>query len=167
MAQEICRRITGGEALHHICIEDHMPAVSTIMHWRAENPEFLARYTKAREYYAEHMFAEMQEIADTPQLGSRSVFTEKDGEKIYTGDMLEHRKLRIETRKWLLPRLNKSMSEKAVLDHTSSDGSMTPSSATDKAVLARLNAIYKATAARVAAAEVAEKGVDYDASDIL
>lgn len=139
------------------------------MCWRAENPEFLAMYTKAREFYAEHMFNEMLEIADTPQIGTRSVFTEKDGEKIYTGDMLEHRKLRIDTRKYLLPRLNKNMSEKAVLDHTSSDGSMTPSLASDKAILARLNAIYKATAQRVAAAEAAEKakGDDYDASDIL
>jgi hypothetical protein len=49
------------------------------------------------------MADEMREIVDTPQLGVKTKTTE-DG-KIETIDMIDHRRLQVDTRKWLLARM--------------------------------------------------------------
>lgn len=46
----------------------------------------------------------MQKIADTPLLGVKTK-TGPNGVEITEGDMIEHRKLQVDTRKWLLARL--------------------------------------------------------------
>lgn len=162
LADSICRRIIGGEALNHICDEEGMPSVTTIHHWRHDNAAFAEQYAKAREYQADTLFDEILEIADTPQLGKRTETGGKYGTKVIEGDMTEHRKLRIQARQWILPRLSKRMQDKAMLDHTSSDGSMTPM--TDEAAAARLTAIHKAALAKVAAMK---KGQVDDGSDLV
>ena len=167
LADEICRRVISGEILRAICNENHMPSVSTVMGWRHTNPNFKAQYAQAREFQAETIFDEILEIADTPEEGTRTVEDDK-GVKVYTGDMLAHRELRIKTRQYILPRINKMMSEKAVLDHTSSDGSMSPLMDEQKA--ARIAAIYMAAERKRLAAEAAldsDSPEFYDASDLV
>lgn len=162
LADSICRRIIGGESLRAICNEDGMPATSSVQQWRAENAAFNEQYTKARQWQAETLFDEILEIADNTQEGV-SIKENDDGYEVKTSDMLGHRELRIKTRQWILPRIDpKKYGDKAQVDHTSSDGTMTPMS--EEAVATRLTAIHKAAMAKVAAKN--KRAVD-DGSDLV
>lgn len=150
IGDEICRRISQGEVLSHICEEQGMPCRAVVYRWRSENPTFAEQYFKARENQAEAIFDEMLEIADD----SRNDWITKknrDGSE-YTALDVEHVQrsaLRIKTRQWMLPRLNKKMADKTQLDHTSSDGSISNMSVEAKA--ARLTAIHEAALRKIAA----------------
>jgi hypothetical protein len=50
------------------------------------------------------MFDEMHDIADTPALGVKTV-SKPGGVEKTEGDMIEHRRLQIETRNWMLGRM--------------------------------------------------------------
>lgn len=86
------------------------------------------RYAHAREKRAEMLFEEMLEIADTPKEGVTTRI-DKDGNFITEhSDMLGHRKLQIDTRKWALSKmLPKKYGEK--LDVTTDGEALPPTTA--------------------------------------
>ena len=57
-AREIVARVSGGEMLSVICADAHLPAVRTVMTWRADHPEFGNEMRLAREALAER-FSDM------------------------------------------------------------------------------------------------------------
>lgn len=106
LAQRICERLAAGESLLSICESDpDMPAESTVRLWALDDREgFSARYARAREIGYLHMGDELLTIADTPQEGI-TVTEKATGTETRTGDMIEHRKLQVDTRKWMLARM--------------------------------------------------------------
>lgn len=78
---------------------------STFYRWLQSDKELCERYARARESQAQVMADEITQIADNTQEGV--IVTEKaDGStETKRADMLEHRKLRIESRKWLAAKL--------------------------------------------------------------
>ena len=62
------------------------------------------RYARACELRADVIFEEMLEISDTPKLGETTVVSDS-GTSVKTEDMTQHRKLQVETRKWVLAKL--------------------------------------------------------------
>lgn len=105
LAARICERLAAGESLLAVCQSDDMPAESTVRRWALDDHEgFFAKYARAREIGYLHMGDEMLEIADTTQEGVVVKESEK-GIETRSGDMIEHRKLRVETRKWTLARM--------------------------------------------------------------
>ena len=76
-----------------------MPCLPTVYKWMRERPTFAANYARARLDQADTYADESVEIADTPQIGVK-VKTGPNGIETTTADMTEHRKLRIDTRKW-------------------------------------------------------------------
>lgn len=162
IANEICRRLAGGERLRVMCNEVGMPSAHTVQIWRRDNDAFHAAYAKAREFQAETIFDEMLEIADTPLIGRR----ESDGPRgktIHTEDLIEHRALQIRTRQWILPRLSKNMAEKSQIDHTSSDSSMSPM--TPQQQLIAVNKLHDTARKRVAAQKQAKLIVGFEGDD--
>ena len=101
IADEICRRIAGGEPLRQICRDRHMPSWQTVYQWMVRHEEFGERIARARQLGFDAIAEEALEIANTPMMG---VETEKEGEKVKTrrADMLGHRKLQVWTRLQLL-----------------------------------------------------------------
>ena len=98
IADEICERLSNGESLRKICRDDHMPQESTVRGWVIYDREnFYAQYTKAREIQAMRWAEEILEISDDP--AERTM----EG-KIDTGDV-NHKRLRVDTRKWLLSKV--------------------------------------------------------------
>jgi hypothetical protein len=69
-----------------------------------EDEEKKKRYARACELRADVIFDEMLEISDTPKLGEVTVVSDS-GTSIKTEDMTQHRKLQVETRKWVLAKL--------------------------------------------------------------
>src|ERR1700681_1021916 len=101
----ICKRIAEGEFLNAICKEDGMPGASTVREWVVDNVDGCAAvYARARTLGYDSMAEDILAISDTPQEGKK-VIAKPLGEEITTGDMIDHRRLRVESRKWLLAKL--------------------------------------------------------------
>jgi hypothetical protein len=104
LADKVCALIASGKSLMRICRDPAMPCLTTIYRWQRVHPEFAAAYARAREDQADTLADETLEIADTPQEGEETVV--KDGyTEIRRGDMLGHRKLQVETRKWFAAKM--------------------------------------------------------------
>lgn len=71
----------------------------------ASDDDFAGRYTRARELLLERMSDEIHAIANTPVEGETTIVKADGSIEVKRGDMLEHRRLQIESRKWLLAKL--------------------------------------------------------------
>lgn len=114
---EFLKRIASGRSLRSVCEDADMPCSTSATDWLAQYPDFAARYARACEARADAIFEEMLEIADTPIMGEEiklepGAVDEATGEaseptivEVKRGDMLGHRRLQIETRKWALAKM--------------------------------------------------------------
>lgn len=120
---ELLRRISEGESLRSICADKGMPSKSTVFAWLGDNVEFREQYARAREAQAETLAHEILEIADTPLIGSKTT-TKADGSvETVEGDMIEHRRLQVDARKWMAARLApKKYGDAATLRHADANG---------------------------------------------
>ena len=69
-----------------------------------DHQELREIYAHAREAQLQILADEIQEIADAPQIGE-TITVKGEEREVKIADMLEHRKLRIDARKWLLAKL--------------------------------------------------------------
>lgn len=101
LAEAICERLACGESLRKICLDEAMPAQSTVYKWLLdpERADFVEQYTRARELQADTLFDECQDIADD---GSNDYMGEDEK---YNGDAVQRSRLRIDTRKWMAGKL--------------------------------------------------------------
>lgn len=122
----ICDRIANGESLRQICGSEDMPACSTVFLWLNEDATFSEQYARAREAQADALFDEILIIADTPMLGEKRKIDKDGNEEITTGDMIEHRRLQVDARKWMAGKLKpKKYGDKIELGHTGEVGVVT------------------------------------------
>lgn len=105
MADLICERIADGESLRSICSGDDMPAKGTVFRWLAADAVFQDQYARAREAQADSLFDDILTIADTPVIGEKRKVKEDGAVEISTGDMIEHRRLQVDARKWMAGKL--------------------------------------------------------------
>ncbi len=98
IGDEICRRLAAGESLRSICRDDAMPGRQTVADWLARDHEFFDRYTNARLVGLDEIADELLDIAD----GSDGA---GEGSAARASADIQHAKLRIDTRKWLLSKL--------------------------------------------------------------
>lgn len=105
IADEICERLAEGEPLRQICRDERMPAWRTVYDWKAANEDFSARIAHARELGEDAIAQECLAIADTPQIGTKTT-SKASGMETVEADMIEHRRLQIETRLKLLAKWN-------------------------------------------------------------
>ncbi|WP_278494925.1 hypothetical protein [Chryseobacterium arthrosphaerae] len=121
-----------GLPIRQILKEKWSPSPSTFFEWLEDDKSKAKRYARACEIRAEFLFEEMREIAFTPEIGETIEMTQKGGKdgkkeiKKIQGDMLGHRKLKVDTIKWQISKLYpKKYGDK--LDLTS-DGEKIPGS---------------------------------------
>lgn len=101
IGSEICRRIADGATLIEVC-NDHGILTDTVMGWLEQQSRFAQDYARARVRQIDHFADDILMIAKT----------EKDPNRA---------KLMVDTRKWLMARLNaKKYGDK--LQHTGADG---------------------------------------------
>lgn len=119
-ADLICERLAAGESLRSICSSDDMPSQTSVFRWLRDNESFREQYARAREDQAETLFDQMVDIADTPKMGTKTV-TKVNGVEMTEGDMIEHRRLQVETRKWVLGKIApKKYGERQHIEHSGS-----------------------------------------------
>jgi hypothetical protein len=87
LANTIIDYLNAGRGLRFISTQAGMPAVTTIIRWRAEHPQFRQLYVEAREAQLELMAEDILDISDH---GPNEVGRDK---------------LRTDNRKWLLSKL--------------------------------------------------------------
>jgi hypothetical protein len=119
IADAICERIADGESLRSICGDDGFPTKSTVFKWLNDFPGFSDQYARAREAQADSLFDEIITIADTPLIGEKVKVLPDGKEETTRGDMIEHRRLQVDARKWMAGKLRpKKYGEKVTQEHT-------------------------------------------------
>lgn len=105
IAQEILERLAAGESLRGICRDLHMPSDASVRRWAVDDVDgFSSRYAQARDIGLDTLADEILEISNTPKVGVRREQS-KEGTKVVEEDMLGHRKLQVDARKWYLSKL--------------------------------------------------------------
>ena len=72
--------------------------------WVTESQDLKDLYHYAREIRSDILFEEIIDIADNPQEGE-TIKEDKNGLTIEKGDMLGHRRLQIDARKWVVAKM--------------------------------------------------------------
>lgn len=117
--EEILAKVQKGLGLKTACDgDDWLPNESTFRFWCDSDPDLSARYARAREDRADVIFEEMIDIADN----ASNDWMERQGEKsagwVLNGDHVQRSKLMIDTRKWMLAKMQpKKYGEKLDLNH--------------------------------------------------
>ncbi|MFJ6328110.1 MULTISPECIES: terminase small subunit protein [unclassified Rhizobium] len=106
MADTICEQLAEGNSLRKICAPKDMPSKAAVFRWLAAHDTFRDQYARAREAQADALFDEILDIANTPITGKKTK-VDKDGNviEVTKGDMIEHRRLQIDARKWIASKL--------------------------------------------------------------
>lgn len=122
-ADALCEMLADTDkSLRTICEELGLKP-STVVNWALNNEVFSKQYADARAIKLDMMAEEIHEIADTTQLGVKTKTNEKGEVETTESDMIEHRRLRIDARKWYLSKLApKRYGEKIQAEHTGADG---------------------------------------------
>lgn len=121
----ICERIEEGKSLRSILKDKDMPSSRTFYKWIDDDDIKVKHYARATSIRADLIFDEMFDIADTTIEGVVIEIDDNGRIKEKKGDMLGHRRLQIDTRKWALSKMNpKKYGDK--LDLTSKDKEITP-----------------------------------------
>lgn len=98
-------RIESGETIRDILLDNTMPSSRTFFKWLAEDSEKVKQYEISMAYRDDKLFDEIINIAYTTEEGTTTKETER-GVEITTGDMLGHRRLKIDALKWYLSKRN-------------------------------------------------------------
>lgn len=115
IAAEILSMMTEGMSLRKICMEDNMPSSASVYRWLMANETFRENYAKAQQDRATAFAEEIVDISDDTD-GD----TFDDGTKISPNSVnVARHKLRVDTRKWLMSRLDpKRYGDKVTQEHT-------------------------------------------------
>ena len=101
----ICNNVINERMSFNKAVERSKITLTTFYVWIKENEAFEKSYNYAREIRSDILFEELIDIADTTEEGI--ITTEKPtGIEIRKGDMEGHRRLKIDTRKWVVAKMN-------------------------------------------------------------
>jgi transposase-like protein len=97
----------------------HKVPKTTILQWRDKTPEHQELYARARSTVVDHWAEEVLTVSDeTP-----STFTDANGSVRIDGAAVQHARLRVDSRKWLLSKLRpKVYGDKVTTEVTGADG---------------------------------------------
>jgi hypothetical protein len=140
--EEIFQRVADGKSIRAALEDDWLPGWTTVNKRLASDPEFAARYARAREAQADKLFDECLEIADQ---------YEQAEEKLEGGtDHINRARLRIDTRKWMAGKLRPKVYGDKVAIGGADD--LPPIQTEDVSAKALLKAHLDAIASRTASA---------------
>lgn len=99
----VCRSMKDGMTARKAALLHGIP-IGTVWDWCHSNAEWNGQYEEARAALYRHWEEDIVEISDTTHVG-QIIKDKVMGQEIETRDMTDHRRLRVESRKWLLSKL--------------------------------------------------------------
>jgi len=113
LVNKITELIHEGESIAAIARMPDMPSHNTLHRWLNEHPEFRDSYELARDLREEKMFQDILEISDD---GHGDQYETEDGRTVTNNEVIARSRLRVDTRKWMLARMNpRKYSDKTIL----------------------------------------------------
>lgn len=82
-----------------------MPCTAAVFNWLAKHPDFVEQYARAREAQADALADDILDIANTPLVGQIRKTDAEGNVEVTEEDMLGHRKLQVDARKWIASKL--------------------------------------------------------------
>lgn len=114
----ILERIENGESIRDILLCENTPSSRTFFKWLKEDDAKVKQYEISMSYRDDKLFEEIIDIAYNTEEGTTTKETER-GVEITTGDMLGHRRLKIDSLKWYLSKRNpKKYGERIQQEHS-------------------------------------------------
>ena len=98
LAIEICERVSSGELLIDITLDEHMPTVRRVTQWLRESPEFAALYKDSISDRLTIFEEEVIKIADDASRDFRDVVRHGRPTRVLDGEAIARAKLRVEVR---------------------------------------------------------------------
>jgi len=111
----ICLKIgVDGMALRNVLKLDGMPSGETFYKWLNEDENKTKQYARACNDRSDNIFEDVLNIADS---AADDVIIDKDGNEVVNHNVIQRDRLRVDTRKWYLSKLNpKKYSDKIQVD---------------------------------------------------
>ena len=99
----VCQEIEKGKALRNVLKDENMPSTSTFYQW-LDNDEVKAKqYARATSVRADIIFDDILSIADE---NTNDTYINDNGIEVVNNDVIQRSRLRIDSRKWVLSKLN-------------------------------------------------------------
>lgn len=113
----ICHKIAiEGMALRNVLKLKNMPSGETFYKWINEDKLKTKQYARACDDRADKIFEDILNIADSV---GNDVILDKDGKEVTNYNIIQRDRLRVDSRKWILSKLNpKKYSDKIQVDTT-------------------------------------------------
>lgn len=105
LADRICEELALGKSMRTVCTQEGMPAMSSVFKWLREHKEFSEQYAKAKEESTDAMAEDLLYISDTPVMGEVRTIKPDGSVEIKQDEMLGHRRLQVDSRKWLMAKM--------------------------------------------------------------
>ncbi len=123
IAHAICQRIASTDlGLSRIAQELKLNP-DTIYAWLAKFPSFSEKYARAREVQQDFMAEQILEIADDATRDTKTIKRGETEVEIADNEWINRSRLRVETRKWLMSKLNpKKYGDKVQQEISGKDG---------------------------------------------
>nr|DAK87047.1 MAG TPA: DNA-binding protein [Caudoviricetes sp.] len=104
LADNICQMIASGLSVRAICAKKDMVSMQTLFRWLRENDKFREQYVRACE---ERSYAQAEEIIDIADNATNDYMEKLEGDGyIFNSENVQRSRLRIDTRKWLMSKMN-------------------------------------------------------------
>lgn len=106
LADKICDQLSDGLSLRTVCLDDDMPAKSTVFKWLRTHQEFADQYARAKAEATDAMAEELLDIADDGTNDWMTITLPGGHEKeVLNNEALQRSRLRVDTRKWLMSKM--------------------------------------------------------------
>jgi hypothetical protein len=96
LAIEICERVSSGELLINICLDEHLPTVRRVTQWLRENSDFSLLYRDSINDRLTMFEEQVIQIADDASRDFRDVVRNGRTVRVLDGDAIARAKLRVE-----------------------------------------------------------------------
>jgi len=98
----ICEQMSLGRSLRSVLRDKGTPHDTTFYKWINEDSGKLVQYVCACEKRADSIFEDMIDIADSQE---GDIIKLEDGREVTNHDVIQRAKLRVDTRKWILSKM--------------------------------------------------------------
>jgi len=117
----ICENIEKGMSLRNALKIENMPSSKTFYEWMDNNEQKVKQYARASEKRADAIFEDILDVADNQE---DDVYYDLDGNEIINHNVIQRARLRVDSRKWMLSKMNPKKYGDRIQQDTNLSGSV-------------------------------------------